>query len=154
MTDCFMDHGEQKSQKGKWEYGWDNSNVANTRKRNLVDNPLLDNLILFQPDTTSKWCSDQLYQGKIQCAVNGASANKWSITVPNGSYAVQLTIGDPEYTIGYSLQVNGEEMIAPENRIIPKDTYLYPKTTLKVTNNLITVRREAVSLMNVNLAIA
>jgi hypothetical protein len=48
-------------------YGWAVDNKDRVRKRTMNGNPLLDNLILFNPDPLSIWCSENQANKPINC---------------------------------------------------------------------------------------
>lgn len=48
-------------------YGWSVDNKDRVRKRTMNGNPLLDNMILFNPDPLSIWCSENKSTKPINC---------------------------------------------------------------------------------------
>ena len=79
--------------------------------------------MLFPPDTKSHWCSDKDIE--ISC-----DPSDWSFEVKPGSYDVKITLGDPDNTVQYDIQVNGKSFV--KNKILQKNMFFTDSIIVKV----------------------
>ena len=81
----IYDYGQSYRQMGgKW-YGWNVSQEWTTREREINPDQLLDTL----------------------CFIQYPDQREWKIAVPDGTYNVTVSIGDPAYSDHHTIAVNG-----------------------------------------------
>lgn len=101
----LLDSGNVFGPQEGQEYGWEIDAVPNIRTRTANGNKLLDNVILFNPDKTSKWCNGQ-EETSTSC-----EPNSWKVKVEPGNYKVKITVGDSEIGARHDLNVNGKPIL-------------------------------------------
>ena len=105
--------------RGSQTYGWSVDNSANTRKRNVNADPVLDSL---------------------NHVARAGLATTWEIALANGSYQVRILAGDPSFSDSLNtLQV--------ENQLVPDtdgaDNYDVYDITVQVIDGRLTISQGA-----------
>ncbi len=94
-------------------YGWTLNQTDYVRKRGINANELLDTVNQFHVGST------------------------WKMSVPNGSYNVLVSLGDPGFASSYTLNVNGINYCT--NLALAINAFTQITKTIAVTNGLLTI---------------
>ncbi len=81
-------------------------------------NPLLESFVMFPPTTNSKYCTEP--NPNTMCQIVD-----WSIKVGDGSYIVEISVGDSKRRSKVDFKINGEYIT--ENKVIPKGNLQFSK---------------------------
>jgi uracil-DNA glycosylase len=113
--DFWADTGETfRSRPGRnYDYGWNIDHTDVVRKRGMDTDFLRDTLC---------HCHEKA---------------KWEIALPNGTYAVTVSLGDPAFTSTYTLNVEGVSFC--NGKILATDTFYESTLTVDVTDSLLTL---------------
>jgi hypothetical protein len=114
----IVDGGDVFGARGNgYSYGWSVSQVSTARDRGVSADQRLDTLNQFH-----------------------ASA-KWEVSVPNGSYKVFVSIGDPSYASTYTINVEGVNYW--NAAALAKNAFANMTKTVTVTDGKITIDQGA-----------
>jgi uncharacterized delta-60 repeat protein len=128
LADLGADNGRVFGQRGRYAFGWDADNTAQTRRRNSPGSP------------------DAFYDTYNHMQKNGAN-RKWEIALPNGLYTVRLVAGDPGATDSvYNISLEGQPVLSgtPTGDV----RWFRSTTNVRVTDGRLTLASAAGAVNN------
>jgi hypothetical protein len=106
---------------GGLTYGWNVSHTGNARKRGVNADPRLDTLNQFH------------------------AGGAWEVAVPNGTYNVLVSIGDPSYASAFTINVEGVSYWKATSLAV--NHFLSATKAVKVTDGRLTIDQGAAGEM-------